>query len=460
MKTLKVLLIGSGGREHALAWKLKASPRCGKLYALPGSDGIAQLAEIIPGKPADVGAVVRAAKELGVDLVVVGPEAPLAAGISDALKADKIRTFGPVKAAAQLEASKAFAKDFMKRHGIATAASEVYDAPAAAMDAVAELKLPIVVKADGLAAGKGVRVCPTRQEALSTIKEFMVHRSLGDSGARVVLEECLQGPELTIMAFCDGKSLKVLPPSRDHKRLDDGDQGPNTGGMGALAPVEISEETSRSIQNEILDRVLAGFKAERMDYRGILYCGLMLTKDGPKVLEFNVRFGDPETQAVLPLLETDLIEVMEACAEGNLRSLDLAISRRHAVSIVLASEGYPILPQVGREIAGLDKAQKPDVFVFHAGTQRGPDGWKTAGGRVLNVTGLGTTVEEARNRAYAAAAEIRFEGMHYRRDIAVFHAPLRGKGQNESVTSASRTSPHPSRRKGKEEKRSSAVKGG
>jgi len=420
MKNLKVLLIGSGGREHALAWKLRQSPRCERLYALPGSDAIAQLGECIPGDPLDVRAVTRTAKDLGINLVVVGPEAPLAAGITDALKAEGIPVFGPTKAAARLEASKAFAKEFMKRHGIPTAEFESYVDPARALDAAAELKLPIVVKADGLAAGKGVRVCRTRQEALASIKDFMVGRSLGEAGARVVLEECLEGQELTMMAFCDGRSLKALSPSRDHKRLNDGDAGPNTGGMGAAAPVEIPAEISRRIQREILDPVLTGLKTEGLDYCGVLYCGLMLTQEGPKVLEFNVRLGDPETQTVLPLMESDLIEAIEACMNGKLDSLRLNVSRKHAVCVVLASEGYPTAPKMGRLIKGLDSIKESEGLVFHAGTKKDGQGWKTAGGRVLDVTGLGATLEEARTRAYAAVAKIHFEGMHYRKDIAAF----------------------------------------
>ena len=401
-----------------MAWKLKQSLRCEKLIALPGSDAIGTIAERVPGDAADPDFVVEIAKKLKIDLVVVGPEAPLAAGVADALKAAHIRCFGPGKAAAQLEASKAFAKDFMKRHHIPAAESRVFVDAAKAQDAVEKGPLPVVIKADGLAAGKGVRVCHSRPDAVAAVRDFMVDRSLGASGARVVVEEFLEGPELTVLCLCDGKTLRALPFSRDHKRLKDRDEGPNTGGMGSMAPVEVDRETGERIRKEVLDRVIAALQADKLDYRGVLYVGLMLTKDGPKVLEFNARFGDPETQAVLPLIDSDLVELMEACVDGQLEKARLQLSKRHAVSIVLASEGYPNKPHTGRKIEGLDAVAENEAVVFHAGTIHDHGAWKTAGGRVLSVTALGDSLEQAREKAYAAAAKIRFDGMQWRKDIA------------------------------------------
>ena len=416
---MNVLIVGSGGREHALAWKLSRSPRAPKLYALPGSDAIAALAERLSGDPLDPAAVVKACKERAVELVVIGPEAPLAAGVADALRASGIKVFGPGTTAAQLESSKAFAKDFLKRHRIPTAAFEVYDDPARAADAAAELPLPLVVKADGLAAGKGVRVCKTRREAIAAVQDFMLGATLGEAGKRVVIEECLQGPELSVLVLLDGKTYGLLPAARDHKRLLDRDEGPNTGGMGAYAPVPDADAVLLArVDREVLRPVVAGLKADGFDYRGVLYVGLMLTPQGPKVLEFNVRFGDPETQAILPLLESDLLDIVEACAQGTLERVNLETKPGSSLCVVLASQGYPDKPATGRRITGLDSEPDPNVVVFHAGTRKTTAGWLTAGGRVLNVVATGADLPQAREKAYAAAARIAFDGMRYRKDVA------------------------------------------
>lgn len=417
---MNVLLVGSGGREHALAWALRKSPRVEKLYAAPGSAGMASLAEPAAIDPLDFPKLASFCREKSIGLAVVGPEAPLAAGIADALEAAGIRVFGPDKACARLEASKSFAKSFMERHSIPTARHAVHDDPASALKGLEDFPLPVVVKADGLAAGKGVRVCSTRREAESAVSDFMFLRVCADAGRRVVLEEFLEGREATLMAFCDGRTLRELPAGQDHKRLEDGDRGPNTGGMGVFAPTpSLTPDLLERVRREVFERVAAGLAAERLRYRGILYCGLMLTQEGPKVLEFNARFGDPETQAVLPLLETDLLDLMEACLEQRLERVRISVKKASCVCVVLASEGYPERPATGREISGLDDFPAEEgLFAFHSGTRREGGRWLTAGGRVLSVSAVCETLEAARARAYAAAARVRFEGIHMRTDIA------------------------------------------
>ncbi len=413
---MKVLLIGSGGREHALAWKISQSKHLTKLYAAPGSDAIGELAVRTDLDIKDHAAVTYFCREHSIDLVVIGPEAPLADGLSDALNDSGIPVFGPKRAAARLESSKAFAKDFLRRHAIPTARSSVFDDLGSARSALAGVNFPIVVKADGLAAGKGVRICRDAMEAETALKDYMSEGLLGDAGRRVLLEECLSGPETTIMGLCDGRRFLALPPSSDHKRLLDGDRGPNTGGMGVIAPTPyVDEEMSRRIRSEILDPVLRGLGKDGLEYRGALYCGLMLTADGPKVLEFNVRFGDPETQAVLPLLTCDLLTLLADAAKGELRATSLPY-KGASVTVVLASEGYPANPVTGRTLTG-DFAAGDDCLIFHAGTVREGEGWKTKGGRVLGVTGLGKDLCHARRAAYSAAKRIRFEGAQYRQDI-------------------------------------------
>jgi len=416
---VNVLLIGSGGREHALAWKLSQSPLLDKLYAAPGSDAIGALARRPELSAGDFPALARFCGEAEVGLVVVGPEAPLAAGIADALRREGITVFGPGKDAARLESSKSFAKDFMRRHGIPTAASRSHQDPDRARAALAGFGLPVVVKADGLAAGKGVRVCTTRAEAEAAIDDFLVQGAMGDAGSTVVIEEFLRGRETTILGFCDGTTFLPLPPSSDHKRLADGDAGPNTGGMGVFAPTpEADSALLERVRREVGDRVLKGLKADGLRFNGLLYCGLILTAEGPKVLEFNVRFGDPETQAVLPLLRSDLLELMLAASRAELAGRKV-LWEGSSVTVVLASEGYPAAPRKGREIRGLDEDGGVDgVLVFHAGTKKAGGRWHTAGGRVLAVTATGSSIGQAREKAYAGASRIAFEGMQMRSDIA------------------------------------------
>ncbi|MBI5243355.1 MAG: phosphoribosylamine--glycine ligase, partial [Elusimicrobia bacterium] len=396
MRKANVLILGSGGREHALAWALSRSPGLKKLYAAPGSAGMAALAKPVHIGPLDFAPLESFCHDHCIDLVVVGPEAPLAGGVADALEERGIRVFGPRAAAARLEASKAFAKGFMARHAIPTARHQAFSSFEGARSALPSFGASVVVKADGLAAGKGVRICESRQEAEEALSEFMVKKIHSSAGNAVVLEERLQGREATMMAFCDGRSYRLLPPSQDHKRLLDSDRGPNTGGMGVFAPTPaMTPDLLARIRLEVFDRALSGLQADRLDYRGILYAGLMLTKDGPKVLEFNVRFGDPETQAVLPLLETDLLDLLLATVHGKLSRTDLRWRKASSVCVVLASEGYPEKPKIGRLIEGLD-APMPEGIVFHAGTRKESGGWRTAGGRVLGVTAVAPSLEEAR----------------------------------------------------------------
>ncbi|TPW20706.1 MAG: phosphoribosylamine--glycine ligase [Elusimicrobia bacterium] len=415
---MNVLLLGSGGREHALAWKLAQSPRLKKLYAAPGSDALAAHAERVPLKATDSAGLTAFAKEKQIDLVVIGPEDPLAAGTADALRAAGFVVFGPGKNAAQLESSKSFAKDFMTRHKVPTARWERHTSFDVAKAALGRFPDGVVVKADGLAAGKGVRVCHARSSAEAALEDMMLKQAHGDAGTTVVLEELLEGPEVSLLGFCDGKRFLPLPSASDHKRLLDGDEGPNTGGMGVVAPTpHLSAKALPAVLKAASVPVLAGLAKDGLDYRGLLYIGVMLTKDGPKVLEFNCRFGDPETQAVLPLLDADLLTLCEAAAKGALPD---AAPKWHgsAVTVVLASEGYPAAPSTGHAITGLaEAAARPGVLVFHAGTVREGAVWKTAGGRVLGVTGVGKDAAEARQRAYAAAELVHFDGVQLRRDI-------------------------------------------
>ena len=400
---MKVLLIGSGGREHALAWSIAKSPKLEKLYASPGSDAIAKHAEIV-GKDA-----LKFSKENSVDLVVIGPEAPLASGLGNALREAGIPVFGPNKEAAQLESSKSFSKEFMVRHGIPTARSKTVSSLEEGRAALKDFKGGIVVKADGLAAGKGVFVCPNAEDAARAL-EIVLSMEAGKS---VVLEERLEGPEVSLLGLCDGKIFLNLPTSSDHKRLLTGDEGPNTGGMGVIAPAPAMDaETLKRVKTEIITPTLSGLTKDGLDYRGLLYIGLMITPEGPKVLEYNCRFGDPETQAILPLLQSDLLDLLLATANGDLSGKDIR-SSGCAISVVLASQGYPSNPLTGRLIKGLD----PKALIFHAGTCKDGDFWLTTGGRVLAATGVGKTHAEARENAYAIAEKITFEGSQMRRDI-------------------------------------------
>jgi phosphoribosylamine--glycine ligase len=411
---VKVLLLGGGGREHAIAWKLKQSPLLTRLWAAPGSDAIAALAErprLNPLDPVEVAAFVREHK---VDLVFVGPEAPLEAGVSDAARAAGALVFGPSREAARLETSKAYAKSFMTRHGIPTARATCAAGAGAAKAAAREFGGRCAVKADGLAGGKGVIVCGSVAESDAAVEAL----SATAAGGLLVVEERLEGPEVTVMALVDGRGWAVLPFSRDHKRLKDGDLGPNTGGMGALAPAPLSTRDWESAKADALDRTLAGLKKDGLDYRGALYVGLMLTPDGPRVLEFNARFGDPETQSVLPLLDMDLLPLAADCAGARLRPGPLLAKRGACVAITLASPGYPDDPRPGAAIDLSDVDNMTDVHVFHAGTRRTPSGWTATGGRVLTVVGRGADAVSARARAYDAVARVRAPGLIFRRDIA------------------------------------------
>ena len=421
---MKVLVVGGGGREHALAWKLSREEGV-EVICAPGNYGIAAVASTLPIPADDVEALARAAAEMQIDLTVVGPEQPLDRGIVDHFQSKGLRIFGPTRAAAQLECSKAFAKDFMTRHGIPTARYRVCASAAEARAVVAsgELGLPIVVKADGLAAGKGVVVALDAASAADAIHRMMDEHEFGGAGARVVLEQCLTGPEVSFFALSDGQRALPLTSAQDHKRIFDNDEGPNTGGMGAFAPSPLVDESMQAqIMREIVDPVIAGMRADGHEYRGFLYAGLMITCDGPKVIEFNARFGDPEAQVVLPLIDDDLAPHLLAAAEGALLDRPVQFSTARQVGVVLASAGYPGPVTPGRPVTGLDAASHcADVLVFHSGTKGSVDvalgSPATAGGRVLTVVGRGDTYDEAIERAYEGVAKITFDGMQYRRDI-------------------------------------------
>ena len=418
---MKILVIGSGGREHAIVRALKKSPRATDIYVLPGNGGISADAVCVPGSATDVAGAVDFAREIGADFAVVTPDDPLCLGMADALEHIGVPVFGPSKAAAQIEGSKVFAKGLMRKYGIPTAACEVFDDFEAALAYVDAAPLPIVVKADGLALGKGVTVAQTREEARSAVRAAMCERVFGESGARLVIEEYLEGPEVSVLSFTDGHTLVPMVSSMDHKRALDGDLGPNTGGMGTVAPNPwYTPEIAAECMERIFLPTMRAMNAEGRTFRGCLYFGLMLTKDGPKVIEYNCRFGDPETQVVLPLLDTDLLEIMEATAAGRLAEVDIRWKPGSACCVILASGGYPKAYKKGLPISGLEEnGQLPGepAEVFHAGTKLESSRYYTNGGRVLGVTATASSLEEAVSRAYAAADRISFEGLHRRGDI-------------------------------------------
>jgi phosphoribosylamine---glycine ligase len=418
---MNLLVVGGGGREHALVWKLASEPSVDTIWTVPGNPGTTTIARHADLSAGDLTALATLAERERIELTVVGPELPLDRGIVDLFRSRGLRIFGPTRAAAQLECSKVFAKAFMARHGIPTARYRACDSAhdAHAIVASGELGFPIVVKADGLAAGKGVVVASDRESADRAIHAAMEDRQFGNAGSRVVLEECLDGPEVSFFAICDGTRASALMSAQDHKRVFDGDQGPNTGGMGAFAPSPLVDSAMQTrIMREIVSPVIAGLAAEANPYHGFLYAGLMLTCDGPKVIEFNVRFGDPEAQVVIPMIADELAPRLVAAADGALDPRPINFSTEAHVGVVLASRDYPAPGPVGLPIAGLDAARaQRDVLVFHAGTAARGDEIVTAGGRVLTVVGRGPTYGDAIARAYAGVSKISFDGMHYRRDI-------------------------------------------
>jgi phosphoribosylamine---glycine ligase len=417
---MKVLVLGNGGREHALVWKLRQSARVSKLYCAPGNGGIAEEAECLPVDLKSLESMLTLGERLWPDLTVVGPELPLSLGVVDEFARRRFPAFGPTKAAAQLESSKSFAKEFLQRHHIPTAPYAICDSVEEVRTALAHFHLPVVVKADGLAAGKGVVVANSKEEALGVAAEMFSGKMVGTAGARVVLEECLKGDELSFLVFSDGERVAPLVAAQDHKRVSDGDTGPNTGGMGAYSTATIVDDKMRQwLVNHIARPVVAGMKAEGAEYKGVLYCGLMMTARGPMVLEFNCRFGDPETQPILMRLESDLVDALEASIAGRVSEGDFKWSSDASVCVVMASGGYPGTFDMGKQISGLDQAASIDgVKVFHAGTSRRDGAFYTAGGRVLGVSARAPELRTAVERAYEACGKIHFEGAHYRKDIA------------------------------------------
>lgn len=423
LSMIKVLVIGSGGREHALCWALASSPQVRKVYSAPGNAGIAEIASIVDLKATDAKGLIDFARREGIDLTVVGPEAPLVAGIADQFAGAKLRVFGPSAAAAELEGSKAFAKQFMRRHRIPTAPFAVFDSFDRAQEFIRKSEGALVVKADGLAAGKGVMLCRNPDEAVAAVKKVMVERAFGAAGERVVIEGRLSGDELSVMAFSDGKHIAPMIPARDHKAVYDGDRGPNTGGMGAYAPaLHIDEPLLDEITEGVLQRAVDGMAMEGVPYVGMLYAGLMITDTGPQVLEFNCRFGDPETQVVLPLLKTDLVDVIGATLAGQLQMEPLAWRDEFCVCVVMASRGYPGKYDVGTPISGPLQTSSKDILRFHAGTARSAEGIVSSGGRVLGVCARAASHEGAVAKAYSQVEEIHFKGAHYRSDIGLRHA--------------------------------------
>ena len=417
---MKILVIGGGGREHALVWKLRQSPRVSRVYCAPGNGGICQEAECLPADVRSLESLVEAAQRVRPDLTVVGPELPLSLGVVDEFTERGWRTFGPTRAAAQLEASKTFAKEFMQRHRIPTAHYAVCSSPGEIKHALGHFHLPVVVKADGLAAGKGVVIAKTREEASAVAVDMLSGKMLGEAGSRVVLEECLQGEELSFLVVSDGERVAPLVAAQDYKRVGEGDTGLNTGGMGAYSTDDMIDAQMRDwLVTHIARPVVEGMKSEGMEYRGVLYCGLMMTATGPMVLEFNCRFGDPETQPILMRLESDLVSAMEAAIEGRVSDGDFKWSPQPAVCVVVASGGYPGTFAAGKKIVGLEQASRqPGVKVFPAGTSYQDGTYYATGGRVLGVTARADTLRQAVERAYAAVSGFGFEGMQYRKDIA------------------------------------------
>ena len=416
---MKVLVIGSGGREHALVWKLSQSPRVDKIFCTPGNAGISEIAECLDIKTDDIGALVNFAKYEGIDLTVVGPEAPLTAGIVDAFVKEDRRIFGPDKLGAQLEGSKVFAKEFMLKYGIPTAEYKAFTSYLHAKEYIQLKGAPIVIKADGLAAGKGVFVAASVEESIDALKLIIKERAFGSAGDKVIVEQCLKGEEASFMVLTDGKTFIPLATSQDHKTVFDNDKGPNTGGMGAYSPAPIiTKSLEADIMKNIIKPVIKGLTKERINYRGIIYAGLMICDGKPYVLEFNCRFGDPEAQPVLMRLDSDLFDALKATSEGKLKDIKLSWKNDASVCVVLTSKGYPGSYEKGKVIKGLDSLKnRDDLMVFHAGTSMDDKDFVTSGGRVLGVTALGKDIRSAKENAYQAIKKIHFDGMHYRKDI-------------------------------------------
>lgn len=417
---MKVLVIGGGGREHAICWKLSKSPKVDELYCAPGNAGIAEVAKCVDIGVMDFEKIADFAKKEAFDLVVVGPDDPLAGGIVDVLEEKGLRVFGPRKNAAILEGSKAFSKDLMKKYGIPTAAYETFDTPEAALKYLETTPAPIVLKADGLALGKGVLICNTREEAKEGVKTLMLDKQFGHAGDRIVVEQFMTGREVSVLSFVDGKTIKIMTSAQDHKRAKDGDQGLNTGGMGTFSPSPFyTKEVDEFCRKYIYQATVDAMKSEGREFKGIIFFGLMLTADGPKVLEYNARFGDPETQVVLPRMKNDIVDVFEACVDGTLDQIDLQFEDNAAVCVVLASAGYPEHYEKGKKITGLENFKDKDgYYVFHAGSKFDAEGnILTNGGRVLGVTATGKDLKEARANAYKATEWVNFENKYMRHDI-------------------------------------------
>lgn len=416
---MKVLVVGSGGREHAICMAAKKSPRVSEVFCAPGNAGIGEIATLVPIKAMEFEKLVEFAKSEKIDFTIIGMDDPLVGGLVDEFEKNHLRVFGPRKNAAILEGSKAFSKDLMKKYHIPTAGYENFTDAKEALKYLETAKMPIVLKADGLALGKGVLICNTLQEAKAGVKEIMEDQKFGSAGNTMVVEEFMTGREVSVLSFCDGKTIKTMTSAQDHKRALDGDQGLNTGGMGTFSPSPFyTKEIDEICQKTIYQPTVDAMKAEGREFKGVIFFGLMLTEDGPKVLEYNARFGDPETQVVLPRMKTDMIEVMEACVDGTLDQVNLEFEDNAAVCVVLASEGYPVKYEKGFKITGLDAFKnKEDYFVFHAGTAKSGDDFVTNGGRVLGVTAKGKDLKEAREKAYQATEWIGFQNKYMRHDI-------------------------------------------
>ena len=418
---MKILVVGSGGREHAIVWKLKQSPKADKIYCAPGNAGIAQDAQCVPIGAMEIDKLVDFAKKEGIDFTVIGMDDPLVAGVVDAFEKEGLRVFGPRKNAAIVEGSKAFSKELMKKYGIPTAKYETFSDYEKAKSYVLGHDVPLVVKADGLALGKGVIICNTHEEAVAALDEIMVDKKFGKSGNTVVIEEFLTGPEVSVLSFCDGKTVVPMVSAQDHKRAFDNDEGLNTGGMGTFSPSRIyTKEINDECMEKIFKPTVAALANEGRPFVGVLYFGLMLTKDGLKVIEYNARFGDPETQVILPRLKSDLLEIMESCVDGTLDKMEIEWYNNAAVCVVEASGGYPVSYDKGYVITGLEEAAKrDDIIVFHAGTALKDGKLVTNGGRVLGITGIGKDIDEARKKAYEGVDIVDFEKKHFRHDIGI-----------------------------------------